>query len=514
VNTRQIVERLRAYHAGRPLPRGQTLRVHVADDANLLVLAFLRIGGESRPWAVAYGHPNRKPTLLSVPEGRDRDLVARMMFRFAPVLLEHLRTPGFTPASPSSAEELKPLRQVWLPNPSHLDMLHHLAFAYTYTRWGDEMRDTLNAFGRACQWLYAESQRPGQQHVMLGTDALRAVYTFPAEDARQGHLGYLLRWLGEGSRDERLDAAITAERKSIATTMAPTTESDRLEPALTRWTEAKRGDDERAMTAAAREISPVLYAELEYRFALTVQAVERLRGDGRQPNRGLSELVDAGAKEQWDNHTNIERGFRDEPGGFRRFVALETDRYPAQAAHRYHGHEASAARVEAVLLHDDQELLAEVLASGEAFRGTIVDARDDGTGRATVPVWTVHQPFASPMRLRGGSYVCLLGHPQRTAVIREVRDADDGGYDFVVEITNRKLAVKGASGQDAIPPADSRWRGIDVVFVQTSAADLATTKSFRVFKKDGPGAWLTHATPGGVLSRQQPEERRGAEPAA
>jgi hypothetical protein len=514
VNTREIVERLRAYHAGRPLPRGETLRVHVADDSNLLVVAFLRIGGESRPWALAYGHPNSTPSILSVPEGRDRDVVARMTFSFAPVLLEHLRTPGFGPASPVSEEELKPLRQIWLPNPSHLDMLHHLAFAYTYTRWGEEMRDTLNTFGRACQWLFAEAQRPGQQHVVLATDALRAAYTFPAEDVRQGHLGYLLRWLGEGSLDERLDGAIAAERESIATTLDPATERDKLERALTRWTEARRGDDERAMTEAAQLIAPVLGAELRRRFELTVQAVETLRNDGRRENRGLSVLVDAAADEQWNNHTNVERGFRDEPGGVRRFVALETDRFPAQAAHRYLVHEASAARATAELLHDDRELLAEVLGSGEAFRGTITDAHDEGSGRTTIPVWRVHQPFAVPMRLRGGSHVCLLGHPQRTAVVREVRDADGGGYDFVVEITNRKRAVKGATGQDAIPPADSRWQGIDVVFVQTSAADLATRKSFRVFKKDGPGAWLTHATPGGVLSRRQPEERRGAEAAA
>ena len=62
MNTREIVQRLRAYHGGGPLPRGETLRIHVADDHDILILAFLRMGGESRPWGIAYGHPNESPT--------------------------------------------------------------------------------------------------------------------------------------------------------------------------------------------------------------------------------------------------------------------------------------------------------------------------------------------------------------------------------------------------------------------------------------------------------------------
>jgi hypothetical protein len=140
MNTREIVQKLHAYHQGTPLPRGETLRVHVADDRDLLVVSFVRTGGASRPWGIAFGHPGGEPTILTVPEGRNRDLVASMMYEFAPVLLEHVRTPGFVPTSPASRDDLGPLRQIWLPNPSHLEMLHHLSFAYTYTRWGGDMQ--------------------------------------------------------------------------------------------------------------------------------------------------------------------------------------------------------------------------------------------------------------------------------------------------------------------------------------------------------------------------------------
>jgi hypothetical protein len=446
-----------------------------------------------------------------VAEGRNRDLVAEMIFEFAPVLLEHLRAPGYVSHSPSSREELIPLRQVWLPNPSHLEMLHHLAYAYMYTRWGDEMRERLNTFGRSCLWLFNESQRPGQQHVVVATEGLRAVYTFPAEDVRQGHLGFLLSWLRDGTRAERLEAAMAAEWQSIATNLDPDVERDQLEASVTRWTEARRADDSEEMAASAREIEPVLASQLTHRFDLTSKAIGVLRKDRRRENNGLKELVAAAAEEQWEGQTVVEKGFRGEPDGYRRFVALETDRYAAAAANRYFTQEESEDRLLAALLHDDRELLAEKIAAGEAFRGEIIEVRDEGEGRATRPVWVIEQPFVASTRLRPGSRVCVLGHSKREAFVRDLHDGARGGYVFEVEITGHKTAQKGATGQQAIPPADPRWEGKEIVFVETSAADIAKTKSFKVWKKDGPGSWLTHQAPSGVLSQAAPEENRNAE---
>src|SRR5437879_4663342 len=195
MNSREVVRRIRAFHAGKPLQRSETRHVHIAEDKDLLIVAFLRMGGESRPWGVAYGHAGRKPNVLTVAEGRNRDLVAEMMTQLAPTLLEHLKCPGFVRKAPDSAAGIGVVRQVWLPNLTHLDMLHHLAYAYTFTKWGEDKRERLNALGRACGWLFREAQRPGEQHVIVATEALRSAYTFPAEDVRQGHLGFLLAWL-------------------------------------------------------------------------------------------------------------------------------------------------------------------------------------------------------------------------------------------------------------------------------------------------------------------------------
>ncbi len=59
MNSRDAVRRLRAYQAGMPLPRGEHLCIHVAEPKDALLVTFVRMGGESRPWGIALGQPGR-----------------------------------------------------------------------------------------------------------------------------------------------------------------------------------------------------------------------------------------------------------------------------------------------------------------------------------------------------------------------------------------------------------------------------------------------------------------------
>src|SRR5262249_17642568 len=188
-----------------------------------LVLAFVRMGGEAAPWGVAWRLGSNAPNFLTVPEPRDRDLVAGMMAKFAPVLLNHLGHPrwggrydpnGTTP-------------QLWLRNPTHVEMLHHVNYAYTNARAGERDRvEVLRALGRAAGFLFRESCRPGQVITMDASRVLGAAFTFPAEDVRQAHLGFLLAWLlPRRSREQRMRAAAEAEQLSVATSLDPAVEN-------------------------------------------------------------------------------------------------------------------------------------------------------------------------------------------------------------------------------------------------------------------------------------------------
>lgn len=236
------VRRLVAHAAGKPLPRGETLRVPKpgvnVKPKEVLVVAFVRMGGESSPWGVAFGTPGRRPKVLTVPEARTRDYVAEMMSEFAPVLLKHVLHPRFEEAGRVEAHgrERPELlqRQVWLPNRSHLEMLHCLAYAYNRTRYGSATRqELLQAVARACGWLFREAQRPGQTVTMVATGVLSEAYSFPADDLLQGHLGFLLAWLNtKGKRATRQAAADAAEQESMSTSLDP--EFERMELASRR----------------------------------------------------------------------------------------------------------------------------------------------------------------------------------------------------------------------------------------------------------------------------------------
>lgn len=477
---RDIIRRLIAHAEGGPIPRGATRQMHIASDEDLLILAFVRMGGESRPWGIAFGHPGENPEILAVPEGRNRDLVARMCSTFAPVLLRHLRTPGFADLPPTGEKELGPLPQVWLPNGSHADMLHHLAYAYTFTRWGEDAESTLNPLGRAAGWLFREAQRPGQQHVITATGALRASYTFPAQSTRLEHLGFLLAWLDpELAAGERLAAAAEAEALAVSTALDPVLERTRIEGPLDDWHRARNEGDAGRERAKASAITRVLEEELGRRYRLTAQAIFRLRADARRTNRGVPQLVEDALEAQWRGHTHRELVHVDGDDGPSSTPSPETDRNPAAAGARYMAHLTSASLAESLLLHDDPELQDEAIARGNGFRGTITGIRPHQTGRWIRTVLTIEGADPGPLRLREASWVCVIGSPESKGTILAVRAESDGRRTFEVEL-HRQSTPSAGSG---------------IGFVESSDHQLSRRKSRLIWSDEEPGSWLTHARP-------------------
>lgn len=494
----QIVKRLEAWAAGKPLPRGSTRHVHIASDSDLLILAFVRMGGESAPWGIAHGLPGKKPTILTVPEGRNRTLVADMAAEFAPSLLRHFRHPDYDSASPNALEAIGSLRQLWLPNATHLDMLHFIAYAYTFTKVGERDRaKTLNKLGRAAGWLFREANRPGQQTVMVASEALRAAYTFPAEDVRQAHLGFLLAWLEtKGGREARVRAAQEAEQKAVATSLDPPVERDDLEPAVEGWNEAERGNDAKARSRHASTIEAKLRSDLVRRFELAEQAIDVLRRDSRRVNSGIDRLVAVSNEELWFQFLRQELKIDDEQDGPAITLSPETDRYPALAASRYFVHEASEELYLSALVHDDEDMQAEVIAEGHALRGVITSVEDVDPGRRLEPIWTLRVSDEAPLRVREGSWLCVAGTPKRSARVRSIERAGPGELEVQVEITGWKKKPK-EGPRDVLAADDARLVGTEVTLVPDSAEGMFRRKSQKTWQRDTPGGWLTHSRPAG-----------------
>jgi hypothetical protein len=497
------VRRLASFAAGKPLAHGETLRVPKPGTSvqakDILIVAFVRMGGESAPWGVAFGRPGRKPTVLSVAEPRTRDDVAAMMAEFAPELLTHFLNPRFNPDGRVEAHGGKtpelPARQIWLPNKAHLEMLHCLAYTYHRTKYAAEQhREALQALARLCGWLFREGQRIGQTVTMVATQVLSEAYTFPSDDVRQGHLGFLLAWHGaKGGRAARSAAADAAERESVSTSLDPEFERVTLAPLVEAFNEARRDDDRAGMDKAARQIRSQVDGELLRRWKLTESAIEAIRDDRRRENTGVARLLKASQEEHFKQYLRIEQKFEDAEDGPPFTPSPETDRHPAAAGSRYYVCASSAELRDRLLVHDDREMQAELVADGEAIAGVISRIESEKEGKKTRVYWTVESDGRLPLRLREGQTLCVIGCDRRHLEILDITQPDSLTNRFELEIVKGKTL----EGDGLLKGDDKRLKGMEVTLVLPPMDGISRRKSAAIWNDEGPGSWLTHAIPKG-----------------
>jgi hypothetical protein len=490
MNAFLAMQRLQAFAKGKPLPRGATIHFPIAEPKDTLLLAFVKMGGESAPWGVAWTTPGKKPSVLCVGEPRNRDLVADMMAEFAPVLLEHVFHPEYSEIQIGASRQPRPLRQIWLPNSTHVEMLHFLSYAYTFAKTGTaERRARLNALGRAAGWLFRESQRPGQVLVMAATEALRESYTFPAEDIRQGHLGFLMAWLEtKGGRDARAAAAAAAEQEAVATNMDPAVERETLESMVDAFNEARTNGDDRSRKRVEGTIGAVLEGQLRRRVELTERAYERLRNESRRTNKAVDELLKMAQDEHWFQYMRTERRLLDGSGEPVFIPSPETDRHPFVAGARYFLHEKFETLRDAYLLEDDAEMQQEAIASGLALRGRIVKVSDDGEGKKTRPVWTVETDFDVSLRLREGSLVAPAGQHDRHCEIRSIDGRASGGFRVELEVVSL-TTDKSRKHPGMLAGTDPRLVGTKVTLLP-AVLDFSRQKLKKLWQQNQPGKWV------------------------
>ena len=442
-NDLETIRRIKAWHDGKPAPRGAVINTLVADDDDGLVVSFLRMGGESRPWGVAIGTLASGPTVFTVPEARNRQLVADMMVEVAPVLLAHFRHPSFDADGPGGYQA-QSLRQIWLPGPTHLEMLHFLAAAYARTKWNHPEVVVLNALGNLCNALFIEAQRPGQQMVMTAVDALRSAYVFPTASIRQAHLGHLLGWLRGGrSRDERWSSAHDAERESVSTVLDPELERRELAPLVAEWG-SERSDQ------VAQSIRIALEPELLRRWNLTAAAIAELRRDRRGTNAGLAELVANSAKSFF--HAWGDRALN-ENAGFQAFWPnVFTDHNARSASGSFHARVADDEISRLVLMHGDRELQREELAKGH---GVLATVRSNSMNE-----WLISYSYPDLTTIEPGRTLAIAGRPTMTLTVADI-DLDAR----TMTLTPGWKRAKNLPGPHTWAPDSTKWRGAQLVLL-------------------------------------------------
>lgn len=490
--------KLRAWEEGRPLPRYDTIHHAVVPTDQALVVAFVRMAGESRPWGIAWGAVGTEPTVRSVPDGRMRDDVGVLCADFAEDLLEHMRVHNYTydPAPEPGHASPDDLRQVWLPNGQHIAMFHHLSYTYSQTKFGESNQDILRALGRLAGWMFRDTSRAGNQHIVSASGLLDEEYVYPAQDARSAHLGFQLAWLlTNGDREARILAATEAETEPVSPTMDPELDRDRIAGLVDAWQAGRReGTD---VSSQEGEIEEILAEELRRRWNLTERAYRAIEDDERPVNAGVADLIAKAHAEFYFQHQRIELRHADPSLGPAFIAHPETDFHGSAAASRYLVHAAADEAYATALVHADDALFAEAIADGRAFVGTVEEVwvvaipSARGRGRPTKkPHWKLRLDPSLPHRLRENARITPRGSPGHEATVIEL-EADDRDLFVTVEWTQRKTIP--LDQEPASKPEDSIWEGEDVAFVQSDASSLTNRRSQRVWKaKDGPGAWLTH----------------------
>jgi hypothetical protein len=499
-----ILERLKAWDQGEPSPVGSTLLWPRAEAKERLVIAFVRMGGESSPWGVALGAPDGEPLFFSAPEPRNTDQHAAFARRFSRKILEHVSHPTVCSdverasylADRSVLGAAVKKRQLWAPGPTHLDMLHFLDFRYTLATTGSEeqLRD-VRALGRTVGWLFREATRPGQVRVHDTTARLRQAFTFPAEPPRQAHLGFLLAWLSSsGTREDRLLAARKAEADSVSASLDPEYEREHLVSLVEQWNAARASPDLAAPIAA--KIHEKLVPELDRRWRLTVDAMRLLDADPRPDNPQLGPVVDLGASEFFFQYWQQEAKALDPmlPPEERKHLGShpETDFAPAKAARRYFMHLHAFEVAQAELVHGDLTLVEQAIDGGNGFRGVIRKVTKDGPTKSAPTLWTIDTRVDDSLRLREESSVCQIGARKRVGRIRTVATSEKTRT-IVIEI----VAGKTKRALPDQPDCDDAkaLEGREVTFLDDAGSGLSFKKAGKVGEPDGPGAWLTHAAP-------------------
>ena len=492
MSIREIVRQLHAAKKAKPVHRYSTLHIRPSD--NPMLVAFVRMAGESRPWAIAYGNlKDPEPKVLSVPDGRNRIAVSEMCEIFAVDLLGYFRVTGYTldPITKDSFKE-KQFCQIWVPSARHVEMFHHLQYSYWRARKGDDRSQPLTAFARLSGWIFRESARLGQQAVVDASAFFRNSFVFPSDSTSLGHLGTCIEWFGE---HEDLRSARLAVRGATllrdSPTLDPELDSKIFSPLLEK--RAKILSENRSTLEVDQLISNALAPEVTRRWKLIVSSYEIFAADTREVNPGVGELVRDTFESFYSNFQRIEENLKDPDLGPAYTQHPETDFHGSAAAANFFAMTAADTTYLATLVHFDEELQAEALASGRAFNGIVTHVADTGVGRITTPVWTMDIGIQERLRIREGEKYSPLMAPGHGIQIRSVEILHDSILQIVAEWTDRK--TKSLENPQDLRPSDLEWVGARVMFVPKDGSDFDKSKSRAVWNAStGPGAWLTHGT--------------------
>lgn len=484
---RNVRRKLDAFSVGGPLPIYKTRVTRIS--GNPIVVAFVRMSAESRPWGIAYGRAQEsEPKFLTVPDPRGKETVQGMMDTFAKWILEEMRVENFSPVPLSlSSNDSKDLPQIWFPGASHVDMLHFLQYQYQVNRNLDSEPTPLGAFGRLAGFLFRQSRLKGNQMVIDATKLLNELYEFPADDYSLSHLGAQLAWLKTpGPLNEKRDAAISASSETISITMSPELEREKLSKSVKELN--KNGNAEGYSNEQSAKIKLILIPELNRRWRQTVEAHNLAFNDGKQNNAGVEVLV-SNQFESFCKYFN-EPEKRAAEGEDVYTPAANTDYSAFTSAREFLTVTDWEDSWLPTLVHGDVSILRDSLIDGGSFVGTVVETGLAPSGDGLAPFWRVKLSprSAKYYKRRELAKLCIYGHPKYKLRLDSFEQIN-GDWVMNLTWTDPKNAITFENGKSGLQK-DSHWVGDSLAFVPQLRSFFSTNMKALTRAASGAGSFL------------------------
>lgn len=489
---RETLRRINAYLVGAPISRYETK--HFRAHKNPLLITFVRMTGSNLPWAAAYGYAkDASPKMIFAYDPRDQKQVAEFTEKLADAVLDHFGLEGYShhPLRSGTIQH-EDMPQLWLADDANLEMIHNLGFRFYSPRDTDGL-NKLGFFGRLCTYLYEHASIKGHQLVVNASDALANLFVLPAGNHFSSSLASSLAWLNSnGSLKQARQDALRSLDLSTSVTLAPDVENQVAQALISTTV----GEPINEFTR--NEIEQLLRPQLATRWQLLTQAWQFVEADTRRENRFVAELVTDSLKDFKAAFLNPEGEREDEDDEPSRNPITDND--PMQASLHYLKALEADDKFVSFLVHDDNELLADVFYDGTAFMGT-VRAVEPGTEVNDSWVWKVElsDKFGRLLKKRDNEHFCLIGKPTNPdAVISAfnkhvtsipMQDSEHWLVDMT--FSSKNAGTVPMTLGVGLPPKAQEWVGQEVIFVPSFAERLHKDAQNVVRNAPKrPGGWL------------------------
>jgi hypothetical protein len=411
--------------------------IHLSDRP--LVFVPLQLAGEAcAPLAALVGDDPGKPVILTVHEPRDRTQRFDFADTLAEIILRYIG--GYTMADPAPDSPYPDAPQLLVPNAQGVAFTRLLGRSTRFRRTEGEfaVKESVPLLGRWLSFYSERTEAPASALLISMTAALADHWATGQSVPEDANLAALLGWIIPPPGMTGAAAARAAEDPIRFPPAGPATDpsfdNEVLASQISAIRTAKATGDGGALLRDQAAMDAALRGQLEPTWELMWRAVGLLRT--------LPEGAHVAERWQSDRWAFTGHVARLREGG-----APQPRRDGAvAAAAKLARLERDQQRLNVQRAFDDPLIMAEYRLAGEAFAGTVIEARPDRLDtsgkRAKLRPWIVLETAEQVLAAPGGVLTCP-DRPSQDAEIIEVMP--------IGQLTQVTLQLSGGMGRSLVP---------------------------------------------------------------